>query len=146
MEARHPCYMPAITLRLTVAEKRKFTAEARRRGLTLSEYLRQAGQAEARRIDWQTFFTAMPPVSLPSDAPSDLSSREGFGPSVHSAAASRRPISITDRGEQVAVLANPTLVRPRPRKRVLLPAYVAMMAQPPGNDIQTALDKTRGAR
>ena len=75
----HPYYMPVTTLRLTAAEKRKFTAEARRRGLTLSEYLRQAGQAEARRIDWQTFFTAMSPVSLPSDAPSDLSSREGFG-------------------------------------------------------------------
>lgn len=50
--------MPVATLRLTAAEKRRFTAEARRRGLTLSEYLRRAGQAEASRVDWKTFFAA----------------------------------------------------------------------------------------
>lgn len=71
--------MPVTTLRLTAAEKRRFAAEARRRGLTLSEYLRQAGHAEANRIDWKTFFAAMPPVALPSHAASHLSSREGFG-------------------------------------------------------------------
>lgn len=71
--------MPVTTLRLTPAEKRRFTAEARRRGLTLSEYLRQAGHAEANRIDWKTFLAATPPAPLPSHAPSDLSSREGFG-------------------------------------------------------------------
>lgn len=70
--------MPVATLRLTVAEKRRFTAEARRRGLTLSEYLRQAGNAEARRIDWKTFFAATPAAPLPPHAPADLSSREGF--------------------------------------------------------------------
>jgi hypothetical protein len=71
--------MPIATLRLTSAEKRRFTAEARRRGVTLSEYLRQAGQAEARRMDWKTFFAATPPAPLRPGAPADLSSREGFG-------------------------------------------------------------------
>lgn len=71
--------MPVTTLRLTAAEKRRFTAEARRRGLTLSEYLRRAGQAEASRVDWRTFFAATPPAALPPRAPTDLSSREGFG-------------------------------------------------------------------
>lgn len=77
--AIHRYYMPVATLRLTAAEKRRFTAEARRRGLTLSEYLRQAGNAEAKRIDWKAFFAANPPAPLPAHAPSDLSSREGFG-------------------------------------------------------------------
>jgi len=77
--AIHLYYMPIATLRLTTAEKRRFTAEARRRGLTLSEYLRQAGQTEANRVDWKTFFAAMPATPLPPHAPADLSAREGFG-------------------------------------------------------------------
>ena len=71
--------MPVATLRLTTAEKRRFNAEARRRGLSLSEYLRRAGHAEATRVDWRTFFAATPPVALPPHAPTDLSTREGFG-------------------------------------------------------------------
>jgi D-alanyl-D-alanine dipeptidase len=63
----------------SAAEKRKFTAEARRRGLTLSEFLRQAGQTETRRADWKGFFAAMPAVKLPPHAAADLSTREGFG-------------------------------------------------------------------
>jgi hypothetical protein len=78
-EAEIPlCYMPIATLRLSVAEKRAFTAEARRRGLTLSEYLRQAGQSEARRADWKGFFASLPAITLPPGAPTDLSAREGF--------------------------------------------------------------------
>ena len=68
------------------------------------------------------------------------------GPLVRRAGASRQPIPITDRGEQVAVLANPALLRPQRRKRVLLPEYEAMMAQPPGRDIQAALNEIRGDR
>lgn len=68
------------------------------------------------------------------------------GASVRRAKASKRPIPITDRGELVAVLANPALVRPPSRKRVLLPEYEAMMSQPPGKDIQSALDEIRGDR
>jgi hypothetical protein len=77
--AIHRYYMPVATLRLTTAEKRRFNAEARRRGLSLSESLRRAGQAEASRVDWRTFFAATPPVALPPNAPNDLSAREGFG-------------------------------------------------------------------
>jgi hypothetical protein len=75
----HGYYMPVATLRLTAAEKRKFTAEARRRGLTLSEFLRQAGQTETCRADWKGFFAAMPALKLPPHAAADLSTREGFG-------------------------------------------------------------------
>lgn len=68
------------------------------------------------------------------------------GLSVRRAGASKRPIPITDRGELVAVLANPSLVRPVSRKRILLPEYAAMMAQAPTEDIQGALDEIRGER
>lgn len=71
------------------------------------------------------------------------------GPSVRRAGASKRPIPITDRGELVAVLAHPALVRPQQRRRVLLPEYEAMMAAPvgaSGSDIQAALDEIRGDR
>ena len=68
------------------------------------------------------------------------------GPSVRRAGASRRPVPITDRGELVAVLANPSLVRPVPRRRILLPEYEALMAQAPRADIQAALDEVRGER
>jgi hypothetical protein len=68
------------------------------------------------------------------------------GPSVRRAGASKRPVPITDRGELVAVLANPALVRPVSRRRVLLPEYEAMMAQAPANDVQAALDEIRGER
>ena len=68
------------------------------------------------------------------------------GPLVRRAGASKRPILITDRGEQVAVLANPALLRPQRRNRVLLPEYEAMMVQSPGDDIQAALDEIRGDR
>jgi hypothetical protein len=71
---------------------------------------------------------------------------DNTGASVRRAGASKRPVPITDRGELVAVLASPALVRPPTRKRVLLPEYEAMMAEPPGNDIQAALDEIRGDR
>ncbi len=71
--------MPIATLRLTAAEKRTFTAEARRRGLTLSEYLRQAAQKEAGRARL-SFGAAAPHVAgLVKSGRSDLSMREGVG-------------------------------------------------------------------
>lgn len=70
--------MPVTTIRLSTAEKRRFTAEARRLGLSLSEYLRQAAQAKSSRPDWKTFFSETPPLVLPKGAARDLSSREGF--------------------------------------------------------------------
>jgi hypothetical protein len=38
------------------------------------------------------------------------------------------------------------LLTPRKRKRTLLPEYEAMMAGPPGDDIQAALDEIRAER
>ena len=68
------------------------------------------------------------------------------GASVRRAGASRRPIPITDRGHLVAVLANPSLVRPLTRKRILLPEYERAMKEAPSNHIQAALDDVRGDR
>jgi hypothetical protein len=68
------------------------------------------------------------------------------GPSVRRAGAAKRPIPITDRGELVAVLANPALIRPISRKRVLLPGYEALMAQAPADEVQAALNEIRGER
>ena len=68
------------------------------------------------------------------------------GDHVRKAGSSRVPVVITDRGRPVAVLANPSLLTPRKRKRTLLPEYEAMMAGPAGNDIQAALDEIRGDR
>jgi prevent-host-death family protein len=68
------------------------------------------------------------------------------GDHVRRAGSSRAPVVITDRGHPVAVLANPSLLTRRKRKRTLLPEYEAMMAGPSGNDIQAALDEVRGDR
>lgn len=53
---------------------------------------------------------------------------------------------ITDRGEPVAVLANPSLLKPRRRSRALLPEYEAMMRRAPGSDLLEDLDAVRGDR
>ena len=68
------------------------------------------------------------------------------GALVRRAGASKRPVPITDRGHEVAVLANRALLRPVGRKRTILPEYEAMMAEPPGDHIQAALDEIRGGR
>jgi len=68
------------------------------------------------------------------------------GPLVRQAGASRRPVPVTDRGREVAVITNRSQLRPKGRKRTILPAYEAMMADVPGNDIQAALDEDRGTR
>jgi hypothetical protein len=73
------CFVPVIRVSLSAVEDRRFTVEARRRGLSLSEYLRRAGRALADRPDWRAFLSSNPPVALPADAPTDLASREGFG-------------------------------------------------------------------
>jgi len=71
---------------------------------------------------------------------------DNTGPCIMRAGAARRPVAITDCGELVAVLANPSLVQPVSRKRILLPEYEAIMALPTGNSIQAALDEIRGER
>jgi prevent-host-death family protein len=68
------------------------------------------------------------------------------GDHVRRAGASRSPVIITDRGEEVAVLANPSFLKPRRRKRILLPEFAALMARKPGNDVLEDLDAVRGDR
>ena len=68
------------------------------------------------------------------------------GALVRRAGALKRPVPITDRGQEVAVLVNRSLLRPVNRKRTVLPEYEAMMAEAPGDTIQAALDEIRGDR
>lgn len=68
------------------------------------------------------------------------------GEQVRRAGMSRGPVVVTDRGQPVAVLANPSLLKPRPRKRKLLPEFEALMAGTPGSDLHDDLDAVRGDR
>ena len=68
------------------------------------------------------------------------------GALVRRAGALKRPVAVTDRGQEVAVLVNRSLLRPVNRKRTVLPEYEAMMAEAPGDTIQAALDEIRGDR
>lgn len=68
------------------------------------------------------------------------------GPLIRRAGASRRPVPVTDRGQEVAVIANRALLRATVRRRTLLPGFKAAMAEAPGNEIQAALDSIRGER
>lgn len=68
------------------------------------------------------------------------------GALVRRAGASKHPVSVTDRGQEVAVIVNRSLLRSVARKRTLLPEYEAMMAEPPGDDVQAALDEIRDGR
>jgi hypothetical protein len=68
------------------------------------------------------------------------------GALVRRAGISMRPVPITDRGREVAVIANRSLLRPAGRSRNLLPEYEAMMAKTQADDIQAALDEIRGDR
>jgi antitoxin (DNA-binding transcriptional repressor) of toxin-antitoxin stability system len=68
------------------------------------------------------------------------------GDCVRRAGASRAPVVVTDRGQAVAVLANPALLKPRHRRRTLLPEYAAMMARTQSNDVLEDLDAVRGDR
>ncbi|BET69334.1 hypothetical protein ASA1KI_42520 [Opitutales bacterium ASA1] len=69
------------------------------------------------------------------------------GEHVRRAGASRTPVLITDRGQPVAVLANPALLKQRRRKRVVLPEYEAMMSRVvESSDVLDDLDAVRGDR
>ncbi|HEY5228211.1 MAG TPA: hypothetical protein VIJ19_06695 [Opitutaceae bacterium] len=68
------------------------------------------------------------------------------GALVRRAGSAKRPVPITDRGTEVAVIAHRSLLRPVARKRTTLPEYEAMMAEVPGTDVQAALDEIRGDR
>lgn len=68
------------------------------------------------------------------------------GEHVRRAGNARTPILITDRGEPVAVLANPGLLKARRRQRTLLPEFATLMARAPGRDLADDLDAVRGDR
>ena len=68
------------------------------------------------------------------------------GEHVRKAGASRTPVLVTDRGQPVAVLANPALLQPRRRARTLLPEFAALMQRQAGNDLQADLEAVRDGR
>lgn len=59
---------------------------------------------------------------------------------------SRSHVVITDRGAPVAVLASPSLIKPRRRARAILPEYEKLMARRRGNNLIDDLDAVRGDR
>jgi len=58
----------------------------------------------------------------------------------------RAHMVITDRGQPVAVLANPAMLRPHRRARVILPGYEKLMSRRPAGDLIEDLDAVRGDR
>jgi hypothetical protein len=69
--------MSSIAIRLLPAEKRRFVAVAKRRGLTLSQFLLQAARGEVARssvADWVAKY-----AGIVTNAPPDLSMRTGLG-------------------------------------------------------------------
>jgi antitoxin (DNA-binding transcriptional repressor) of toxin-antitoxin stability system len=73
---------------------------------------------------------------------------EHTGELVRRASASRIAFEITDRGEVVAVLANPNALPPPKRpKRVLLPGYRKLILEGPlSDDVLEDLEAVRGER
>jgi len=67
------------SIRIPARAKQRIKAAARRRGMSTNEFMIEAALKEAERPSWQKFFDALPPLNLPDDAPTDLSTREGFG-------------------------------------------------------------------
>jgi prevent-host-death family protein len=69
------------------------------------------------------------------------------GECVRRAGTSRSPVVVTDHGKPVAVLANPSLLKPtRRRKRVLLPEFKALMAKATATNSTEDLNAVRGER
>jgi len=66
------------------------------------------------------------------------------GEHVRRAGASRSAVLVTDRGETVAAIVNPSQLKPRRRRRVLLDEFEALMARKPGSDVLEDLDAVRG--
>jgi antitoxin (DNA-binding transcriptional repressor) of toxin-antitoxin stability system len=68
------------------------------------------------------------------------------GVHVRQAAQSASPIQVTDRGKPVAVLANPTLLQPKRRRRTLLAEYKALLSRKTSGSVLADLDAIRGDR
>ncbi|MCX6936590.1 MAG: hypothetical protein NTU80_01635 [Verrucomicrobia bacterium] len=66
---------------------------------------------------------------------------------VRTAARSRTPTVITDRGQPVALLSSPaSLPPPARRSRQILPEYAALMRQSPNGSLSDDIDSVRGDR
>jgi uncharacterized protein (DUF1778 family) len=63
-----------ITLKVSAARKKALQAQAKRAKKSLNAYVLE--RVENSSVDWDAFLKAMPPVQLPPDAPTDLSTRE----------------------------------------------------------------------
>lgn len=68
------------------------------------------------------------------------------GEQVRLAGKARVPVVITDRGKAVAVLGSPSLLKPRHRKRTILPGYEALMAKQVSDDLSADVDAIRNDR
>jgi prevent-host-death family protein len=68
------------------------------------------------------------------------------GAHVRRAARSNAPITITDRGKPVAMLAKPTLLVSKPRQRTLLAEYKALLSRKTSGSVLDDLDVVRGDR
>jgi prevent-host-death family protein len=68
------------------------------------------------------------------------------GKYVRQAGASRSPVMVTDHGKPVAVLTRPSQLKPRQRRRTLLPAYKTLMAKVSSHDLIDDLAAVRGDR
>jgi antitoxin (DNA-binding transcriptional repressor) of toxin-antitoxin stability system len=68
------------------------------------------------------------------------------GEHVRRAGAALVPVFVTDRGEPVAVLANPALLKQRRRQRTLLPEFAELMGQAPTDDVSDDFDAVRADR
>jgi prevent-host-death family protein len=66
------------------------------------------------------------------------------GECVRRAGASRSPVVVTDHGKPVVVLTSPSLLKPKRRKRVLLPEFKALMAKAKVTNTVDDLNAVRG--
>jgi PHD/YefM family antitoxin component YafN of YafNO toxin-antitoxin module len=71
---------------------------------------------------------------------------ETTGAHVRHAGTSRSPVIVTDRGKPVAVLASPSLLKSKGRKRTLLPEFKTLMAKAPSGNMLDDLNAVRGDR
>jgi antitoxin (DNA-binding transcriptional repressor) of toxin-antitoxin stability system len=68
------------------------------------------------------------------------------GEQVRRAARASTPITITDRGKTVAMLAKPALLAARPRRRTLLAEYKALLSRTTSGSVLDDLAAVRGDR
>lgn len=71
---------------------------------------------------------------------------QSTGDQVRRAARSQAPITITDRGKPIAVLAKPSLLAGKARRRTLLPEYKALLARKSAGNVLDDLNAVRDDR